>query len=77
MDLFLNLIFKDNGFAKMLYETKWEVLPINIQKVIMLLIHRKQNEEGLKMGPFDIGINRESFKMVRIYSFSTLQLHNH
>lgn len=50
----------------MLYETKWEILPIDIQKVIMLLIHRKQNEEGLSLGPFEIGINRESFKLVRI-----------
>lgn len=55
---------KDNGFAEMLYKVKWEVLPPKIQKVIMLLMHRKQYEKGLKMGLFSIPINRESFKMV-------------
>lgn len=58
---------KDNGFAEMLYQTKWEVLPLKTQKAIMLLIHRKQNEFGLKMGPFDIGINRKFFKLVFCY----------
>ena len=48
----------------MFYEIKWEILPPNVQKVIMLLIHRKQNERGLSLGPFGMGINRESFKLV-------------
>lgn len=52
----------------MLYEAKWEDLPINIQKVIMLIIHRKQNEEGLSLGPFGHGINRETFKVVRNFN---------
>lgn len=34
----------------------------------MLLIHRKQNEKGLKLGPFGLGINRETFKAVIIFS---------
>lgn len=55
---------KDHGFAEMYYEVKWEVLPVNIQKAIMLLIHRKQNERAFKMGPFGVGINRELFKLV-------------
>lgn len=59
-------ICKDNGFAEMLYQIKWEILPINIQKAVMLLIHRKQNERGLSLGPFAMGVNRESFKLVRI-----------
>lgn len=50
----------------MLYQTNWEVLPTNIQKVIMLLIHRKQSERGLKLGPFGVGISRESFKLVLV-----------
>lgn len=33
----------------------------------MLLVHRKQNERGLKLGPFGVGINRESFKLVFKY----------
>lgn len=48
----------------MLYQTNWEVLPPKIQMFIMLLIHRKQNERGLKLGPFGVGINRETFKLV-------------
>lgn len=54
----------------MLYETKWEILPIDIQKVIMLLIHRKQNERGLSLGPFGAGINGETIKLVRNLRFN-------
>lgn len=35
----------------------------------MLLIHRKQNEKGLSLGPFGVGINRETFGLVRILFF--------
>lgn len=42
-------------------------MDLKVQKVIMLLMHRKQNEEGLRLGPFGIGINRESFNLVSIY----------
>lgn len=50
----------------MLYQTKWEILPLNIQNTIKVLIHRKQNEEGLSLGPLGVGINREIFKVVCI-----------
>lgn len=62
---FFYLFNKDNGFTEILYEIEWDVLPPNIQRIIMLLIHRKQNEPGLKLGPFGTGINREIFKLVR------------
>lgn len=53
----------------MLYQTKWEILPPKTQMVVMLLIHRKQNEKGLSLGPFGMGINRESFKLVYALNF--------
>lgn len=51
----------------MLYETKWEILPIKIQKILKLLIQQKQNARGLSLGPFGVGINRETFKVVRVF----------
>lgn len=46
---------------------KWEVLPADIQKDIMLSINRNQSGNGLKIGPFGSCINRESFKLVLNY----------
>lgn len=57
-------IFKDNGFGKMLYEVEWELLPTDIQSSIMLIIRRNQYGNGLKFGPFENYINRETFRMV-------------
>lgn len=56
----------------MLYQTNWEILPNNMQKVIMLIIHRKQSERGLSLGPFGLGINRESFELVNTQFLSKL-----
>lgn len=57
----------------MLYKIKWEVLPPKIQKFIMLLIYRSQNERGLKLGPFGAGINRAYFKLVIGFLYFTLK----
>lgn len=54
---------QDNGFGELLYGVEWEILPTDIQMVIMLIINRNQNGLGLKFGPFG-KINRKSFKMV-------------
>lgn len=74
---YLSVNFKNNGFAEMLYGTKWEVFPPKIQKIIMLLIHRKQSERGLKLGPFGVGINRESFKLVIAFFLNLFKLYQY
>lgn len=67
-----HLYFKDNGFGEMLYGVQWEVLPTDIQMVIMLIINRNQNGCGLKFGPFGNCINRETFKIVRLTSIRAI-----
>lgn len=58
---------QDNGFADILYNIEWWVLPLDLQKDIMHLINRKQNVNGIKLGPFGTCINRDVFKIVCIY----------
>lgn len=67
---------KDNGFAEVLYAAEWENFPLDIQRVICLLIHRKQNEAGLKLGPFSGGLNRETFKIVCLLGHNIYQSKN-
>lgn len=57
---------QNNSFVEILYEIEWEVLPVPIQKCIILLINRKQNVGGIKLGPFGTSLNRITFKIVCI-----------
>ncbi|XP_031619257.1 uncharacterized protein LOC116338265 [Contarinia nasturtii] len=63
-------IFQDNDTGKILYDTKWYALPVEVQKNLIPLIHQKQNSRGLSIGPF-IKINIECFGIIskKIYSF--------
>lgn len=54
---------KDNGLADTFYNSKWYILPINIQMDVRHLIHRNQHGEKLIYGPFGT-INRAYFTMV-------------
>lgn len=63
------ILFKDDGFADVLYNTQWYNLPLNYQLDIMHLINRKQNGITITIGPFG-SINRELFKIVSYYRFN-------
>lgn len=59
----------------MLYALEWQALPCDIQRDIMLIIHRSQNGSGLKLGPFGNCINRETFKLVHLVRAFSIPIH--
>lgn len=68
-------LFKDDGFADVLYNTQWYNLPLKYQLDIMHMINRKQNGVTINIGPFG-SIDRELFKIVGHHQFIT-EKHSH
>lgn len=56
------LIFysQNNGTGEVFYDTNWYMFPTEVQKDLMLVIHKKQHGLGLSIGPF-AKINKECF----------------
>ena len=57
------MTIQNDDFDALLYDIKWHHLPLDLQKVMISLIHRKQNNVKLTVGPFG-SVNRDLFKIV-------------
>ncbi|XP_031632001.1 uncharacterized protein LOC116346201 [Contarinia nasturtii] len=62
-------VFMDNGTGDIFYDVEWYALPVELQRDLMLVIHKKQHGIGLSIGPFAT-INMECLAVItnKIYS---------
>ena len=67
-----HISIQNDDFDGLLYDIKWHQLPLDLQKAMISLIHRKQNNVKLTVGPFG-SINRNLFKIVSISNHITIK----